>query len=127
MTKRKTEIEMVSWGRYTSWRSTMKELPQILEFTTDIPCNLDQEFGFTLVIKNGKGKIIDFCIEHPPFTNNLGKSEPSFTGKYHIKNNNYRFYLGDRIWEPIEDKRGLWVVTAMINKEVIAQKSFNLY
>ncbi|MDB2356412.1 DUF3859 domain-containing protein, partial [Pseudoalteromonas sp.] len=46
MAKNKPLISMQSFGIYTHWDSSSKELPQIQTFTTKIPAKLDIEFGY---------------------------------------------------------------------------------
>jgi len=117
---------MVSYGQYTEWHNHYKELPKISKFTHDIPCRIGSEFGYILNIKKGKGKKIEFRIKHPSFSDSMGNPADDFIGVEHINSNNWNFFLGDTIWEPIEDKAGDWQITAMIDNEIVADKTFNL-
>ena len=126
MGKRKPVFKIYSYGRYSKWDRGSNEIPKILAFETDIEAEIGTEFGFVLHIKNGKGEKIDFRIDHPPFTDNEGNIRPPFTGEQFIRTNDYIFYIGDGIWEPLEDKLGKWEITTYYQNEVVAHKVFNL-
>ena len=55
-----------------------------------------------------------------------GNIVPSFEGEYQIKANPYRFFLGDTIWEPVEDKRGIWEFIVRIDQQQVAKKKLEL-
>ena len=126
MTKRKTTVEIFSYGEYTKWEKESKSIPKILKFTTNIDAEIGTEFGYVLRIKNGKGKVLNFEIEHRPFTDDKGKVRPAFTGEQFIRTSNFEFYLGDCVWEPLEDKLGDWEITTYLEGEIVAQKKFYL-
>jgi hypothetical protein len=126
MPRKKTEVKIKSYGLYTPWERESKELPRIKEFTTTIPARVGIEFGYIINIRGARGKIIDFCIEHPPFRNSQGDIAPPFTGIEHIDSNNYNFFLGDTIWLPVEDKTGQWKLSCMIEGKCVARKSFDI-
>lgn len=126
MTKKKLEIKIESFGIYSKWDKNSKSLPKILKFTEKIPAKVDTEFGYILNIRGGKGKKVDFIIDHPPFIDKYGNITPSFTGEVHINSNDYRIYLGDYIWEPENDKLGQWKIEAFINEKLIASKIFTI-
>ncbi len=117
---------MYSYGEYSKWDRKSREIPKILNFTTEIKAEIGTEFGFVLHIKNGKGETLEFKIDHPPFTDDEGKVRPAFTGEQFIRTNDFEFYLGDCIWEPLEDKLGKWELTAYYNGKVVANKVFIL-
>ncbi len=123
----KIEVKTVSWGLYAKWSNRCRELPKFLKFTTDIPARYESEFGYILKVKNGKGKSIDYVVHHPPFTDEEGNVEPSFTGSIPIKPGNFEAYLGDTLWEPIEDKVGEWRVVAKIDGVVVEDKTFTIH
>jgi len=127
MPKKKIEINIDSFGLYTPWKSKGKGIPKPIEFTTDIPITPDVEFGYVLSIKNGRGDKITYRTEHPPFKDESGNVMPPFTGVEHIKENNYSIFLGDTVWNPIEDKAGRWRITTYHNGKVVADKTFNLF
>ena len=126
MGKRKPIIKIYSYGEYSKWDRGSKEIPKILIFTTEIKAEIGTEFGYVLHIKNGKGEKLTFKIDHPPFTDDEGNVRPPFTGEQFIRTNDFEFYLGDCIWEPLEDKLGKWELTTYYNGKVVANKVFNL-
>lgn len=126
MTKRKPIFEIYSYGEYTKWNRESREIPKILNFATIIEAEVGTEFGYVLHVKQGKGENIMYKIEHPPFKNENGEIAPSFEGEEFIRTNDYRFYLGDCIWEPLEDKLGDWKLTTYHNGKTVAQKLFKV-
>ena len=52
---------------------------------------------------------------------------PSFEGSYFINSNDFQFFLGDTVWEPVDDKRGEWILSVRYKDEVSARKTFQLY
>ncbi len=127
MSKRQPEIRIKSFGIYSKWDGDSKELPRICEFTTQIPAELDIEFGFVVNIKGAKNQPLDFCIYHPAIPDADGNIRPPFDGIVFIKTNDWNFYLGDTIWSPIEDKLGDWRMTLELDRKIIADKTFKLF
>lgn len=127
MAKRSVIVDVVSYGIYSTWDSKSKQLPKILEFTTQVPAELDIEFGFTVNVKKAKGKKIRFCIYHPNITSDDGEILEPFDGEEHITSNDWHFYLGDTIWLPIENKLGPWRMTIELDSKTIADKTFDVY
>ncbi len=123
MAKKKIDAELYSYGIYTNWDRNSKNLPKLLKITDQIPLELDIEFGYVIKIKGAKGKRISFKIDHPPFTEESGKVAPPFTGEYFIRSNDYEFFLGDTIWEPIHNKKGEWKLTTWLEGKILIQKS----
>lgn len=123
MGKKKIESELYSYGIYSRWDRDKKELPKLVKITTEIPLELDIEFGYVIRIKGAKGKRIQFKIDHPHFTDENGKIALPFTGEYFVKSNDYQFFLGDTIWKPIHDKKGEWKLTTWLDGKVLFQKS----
>lgn len=117
---------MVSYGRYTQWHNDYKDLPTIEKFTYEIPCEIGSEFGYILNIKKGKGKKINYTIKHPNFLDSRGKVATDFVGVEHINSNDWNFFLGDTIWEPIDDKVGKWQIVTEIDGSIVADETFNL-
>ena len=126
MAKKKIEVTMKSWGIYTQWDRNTKVLPKIKKFSDTIPCELDIEFGYILHIKGAKGKVIDFIIKHPDFPDKNGETAPDFVGSYFINSNDYSFFLGDTIWNPVNDKVGLWTLISYMDGKEIARKTFKV-
>ncbi len=119
-------VEIVSYGRYTKWDRDSKKLPELVELTKEVKAEIGVEFGMIVAIFQAKGRFLDFRIDHPPFTDQNGEVEPSFEGNYQIRQNPYVFFLGDTIWEPIEDKRGPWTMTVFIDDQEVASKTILL-
>lgn len=126
MRNRKPEMKIDSYGRYTKWEHGSKKLPKILDFTNTIEANEGNEFGMILRIKGGKGLKLNYCIKHPPFPNAEGNPEPDFLGEYYVNSNNFKFYIGDCIWHPLEDKVGAWEILVFHEGNTIASKSFQI-
>ncbi|MCD8043871.1 MAG: DUF3859 domain-containing protein [Tannerellaceae bacterium] len=126
MPKINPKFEIKSYGLYTAWNRESKELPKIQKHTLNIPAEIGIEFGFILSVKGGKGEILDFCIDHPPFPDDNGEVMPPFTGTYFVNSNDFLFFLGDTLWEPIEDKEGIWTVSVSYKGKVVAKKSFTI-
>jgi hypothetical protein len=127
MAKRKSEIRIKSFGIYSKWDKESKELPRILEFTTRVPAELDVEFGFIVNIVGAKNRHLEFCIYHPDIPDADGKIRPPFADTVFIKTNDWDFYLGDTIWDPVENKLGDWRMTLELDGKIIAEKTFELY
>ena len=120
------KVEVLSYGQYTTWDRESKELPQLLEMTEKVEARIDAEFGMIVEIFQAKGRFLDFRIDHPPFTDPEGNIEPPFEGSYQIRNNPYAFFLGDTIWEPVEDKRGPWTMSIFMDGKKLASKTIEL-
>lgn len=126
MAKKKFEVEMYSYGEYAEWNRESKAIPKLKNITNEIEAEVGTEFGYVLRIKKAKGKRIDFRIDHPSFKGDDGKVMASFTGQMIINSNYYEFFLGDCVWEPAEDKMGVWTMTTKIDGEIVATKSIRL-
>lgn len=126
MARKKIDIELHSYGQYSEWERNSRKLPKIINITETIEAEVGTEFGYILKIKKGKGKKLEFKIIHPPFTDERGNSMPDFTGEYYINSNDYEFFLGDCIWEPLEDKLGSWRLITYLDGQVIADKTLLL-
>jgi len=127
MPKRKPEIRIRSYGIYDRWDSDSKELPRIAEFTTRVPAEIDIEFGFVVNIKRAKNQELDYCIYHPGILDADGKRRAPFDGTVYVRSNDWDFYLGDTIWEPIADKLGNWRMTLELEGKAIADKTFEVF
>jgi hypothetical protein len=127
MAKRKPEFRIRTYGIYTQWDSGSKQLPHIAEVTTHVRADIDVEFGFVVNIKGAKNRPVHFCIDHPGILDAEGNRRPPFTGIEYVKTNDWDFYLGDTIWEPVTDKLGNWRITLEHNGNIVAEKTFELY
>lgn len=127
MAKRKPEITMTSFGIYTQWNRESKDLPRVSEFTTRVRAEIDVEFGFVINIKGAKNQKLHYCIAHPDIPDADGTVRPPFDGTVYVKTNDWDFYLGDTIWEPVHDKLGDWRMTLELNGKIIAEKTFELH
>ncbi len=126
MAKRSPIIEITSYGIYSKWDSHSKHLPKIQEFTNQVAAQVDVEFGLVVNIKKAKGQRIDYVIEHPGILSKHGEVLEPFSGEVYVGNNNWDFYLGDTIWEPIDDKLGKWRLALTMDGRVIAEKTFEV-
>jgi hypothetical protein len=118
------KVEIVSYGRYTNWDRDSKKLPELIDLTTEVKAEIGVEFGMVVEIFQAKGRFLDFVIDHPPFYDENGDVAAPFEGSYQIRNNPYAFFLGDTIWEPVEDKRGPWTMTVMMDGQEWPAKQF---
>ena len=114
---------MHSHGLYDGWDRESKELPKLVKITTEIETTLDIEFGYILRIQNARNSKITFRIEHPPFEDCSGDIAPPFEGELYVKTNDFRFFLGDTIWAPVENKRGAWRLITWLDGEKVADKT----
>lgn len=126
MRRKRPTFKMYSFGEYSKWDNGSKEIPKILNFTTEIKAEIGTEFGYVLLVKQGKGETLTFRIDHPPFNDEEGNLRSPFVGEQFIKTNDFKFYLGDCIWEPLEDKLGIWELTTYHDKNIVAHKIFKL-
>ena len=126
MARKQPKITIESFGRYSPWNRNSRELPKILEFTTTIEAVDGNEFGMILHITGGKGIRLNYCIKHPYFRDDSGKVEPDFTGEYFVANNDFKFFIGDCIWLPVEDKTGIWEVLVFYEEKMVASQKFEV-
>ncbi len=126
MAKKKIEVKIKNYGIYSQWDRESRDLPKIVEFTKKVPAQLNIEFGYTLNIKKAKGSKLSFKIEHPPFKDSSGSIAPAFVGEQYISSNNYNFFLGDALWEPIEDKIGPWRLQTFIDNAEVADITIDI-
>ncbi|MFC3123169.1 DUF3859 domain-containing protein [Agaribacter flavus] len=126
MAKQKPSFEIHSYGIYDGWDESSKKLPKIKTFTTNIPAVLDIEFGLILQVKRGKGICLDWIIYHPDVCDKKGRPMPPFEGEVYVRTNDWEFYLGDTIWEPIENAEGDWHMMLSYKDKCIAEKTFSV-
>ncbi|MDP5029255.1 DUF3859 domain-containing protein [Paraglaciecola sp.] len=126
MSKLKASFSVSSFGIYKEWNEKSKQLPVIKDFTLNIPAVLNIEFGFILRVMKGKGLKLDYTIYHPDIPDKKGQVMAPFTGDVFVRNNDWEFYLGDTLWEPIEDKTGDWHMVIECDGKVIAEHTFSV-
>ena len=78
-------------------------------------------------VYNAKNLPLDYSIDHPGIKDTDGQVRPPFTGTVYVKSNDWKFYLGDTIWEPVADKLGPWRMTLQLDGEIVADETFDLY
>ena len=127
MAKKKPTVEIHSYGLYERWDRDSRELPELIQITTEIEARLDIEFGYVLRIRNARNGKIRFQIDHPPFKDSLDRPAPPFTGDLYVKTNDFRFFLGDTVWDPVEDKRGEWRLRTWLDGALVADKTIVLF
>ena len=126
LANRKIDVRMRTYGIHTQWDSDSKQLPQLVEVTTQVPAEVDIEFGFVVKIIGAKNRRLDYCIDHPGIRDADGKVRAPFEGSVYVKQNDWDFYLGDTIWEPICDKLGDWKMWIEIEGNIVAEKTFQV-
>jgi hypothetical protein len=126
MPKKKPEVTMHSHGLYDGWDRDSKALPNLVKITTEIETTLEVEFGYILRIRNARNCKITFRIEHPPFKDSAGNIAAPFDGELFVKTNDFRFFLGDTIWAPVDDKRGAWRLITWLDGEKVADKTLTM-
>ena len=126
MAKTRPEFSIKSYGIYNEWDANSKDLPKIQDFTTEVPAKVDIEFGYIINVKKGKGCKLDFIIYHPDVLDKKGRIMAPFEDEVYVKTNDWDFFLGDTIWEPIDDKIGPWRIVIEHQGIIIADKTFNI-
>lgn len=127
MSKLKADVSIIYSGIFSQWDNNSDELPRLLQATVHVPALIDTEFGFITRIKKAKNQILTYCIYHPDIPDDDGNIRPPFEGEVFIKENDWRFYLGDCIWAPVNNKLGNWRMTLTLNGKIIADKTFKVY
>ncbi len=124
--KKKFEVAIESYGRYTQWKGGSRDLPKIIEFTSVIKADEGNEFGMILRIKKGKGVKLDYYIKGPAVKNKDSITENEYTGMHIIRTNDYKFFVGDCIDYPVKDKLGRWIISIYSEGILLAEKSFDI-
>ncbi|AZG74814.1 DUF3859 domain-containing protein [Shewanella livingstonensis] len=127
MSKLKADVSIIYSGIFSQWDNQSDDLPRLLQATIHVPAVIDTEFGFITRIKKAKNQVLTYCIYHPDITDDDGNVSPPFDGEIFIKENDWRFYLGDCIWAPINNKVGNWRMTLTLNGKLIADKTFKVH
>lgn len=124
--KRPIEIDIINYGEYNEWDRENSNLPKFINLTHEVKASIGVEFGMIVAIKKARGRYLDFIIDHPPFKDEHGQIMPPFEGTFRVKHNPFQFFLGDTIWEPIEDKIGDWKLVILLDGEILAEKTIKL-
>jgi hypothetical protein len=127
LSKLKADVSIIYSGIFSQWDNSSDELPRLLQATVHVPALIDTEFGFITRIKKAKNQILTYCIYHPDIPDDDGNIRPPFEGEVFVKENDWRFYLGDCIWAPVNNKLGNWRMTLTLNGKIIADKTFKVY
>lgn len=127
MSKLKADVSILQSGIFSQWNSESDELPKFLTATVHVPAELDIEFGFVTRIRKAKNQRLHYCIYHPDILDSNGNTQAPFEGEVYIKENDWKFYLGDCIWAPVSNKVGNWRMTLTLNNKVIADKTFKVH
>lgn len=123
---RPIEIEVINYGEYAPWDRESSALPHFIRLTHEVEAALGVEFGMIVEIRKARGRYLDFLIEHPPFTDGSGETEPPFQGTFRVKHNPFQFFLGDSIWAPVHDKLGDWKLSILLEDQVLISKTIHL-
>lgn len=123
---RPLEIEIINFGLYSAWDRDNSKLPEFIELTNEIKAEIGVEFGMMVEIRKARGRYLDFRIDHPSFLDESGEIAEPFTGTFRVKHNPFQFFLGDTIWEPVEDKRGEWKLSIYYEEKLLVSKSIHL-
>lgn len=123
---RPIEIDLINYGRYSEWDRDNESLPKFIELTDTVEAALGVEFGMIVEIRKARGRYLQFEIDHPPFKDQDGNIEPPFTGTFRVKHNPFHFFLGDTVWDPIEDKRGYWKLSILLDDKMLLSKTINI-
>jgi len=124
MARRRVRASLRSYGIYRPWDGKRGSVPQLVAFGDRVPARVGVEFGLVLRVQDASGAVLDWRIDHPPFPGRDGKPEPPFVGTFSVKGNDFDFYLGDTVWEPVADKCGPWTMSVSLAGEELASRSF---
>lgn len=123
---RPIEVEIINYGEYSQWEDDNQQLPKFIKLAHEVKAAIGVEFGMIVEIRKARNRYLDFRIDHPPFLDEAGEQMPAFSDTFRVKHNPFKFFLGDTIWEPVEDKRGSWVLSILDGEEVLATKTIQL-
>ncbi len=126
MARRRPVISEVSYGLYSRFEAGGKGLPGVVRFTTAVPAVVGQEFGLIVKIKQGRGLLIDWEIEHPRVPSAEGGVMAPFMGSEYVRTQDYDFFLGDALWEPLIHMVGEWKLTVNLDRKTAAQRTFEV-
>lgn len=127
MARKRPVIQEVGYGLYERFKAEGKGLPKLREFTTAVPAAVGQEFGFIIKIKHGRGLRIDFEIDHPGIPHaDTGEVMEPFRGAVYVRDSDFDFFLGDALWEPIEQMLGEWTLSTKLDGKVVNRRTFEV-
>ena len=127
MSKLKPDVTIINSGIFTQWDEHDGALPRLTKSTVHVPAEIDIEFGFITRIRKAKNQKLRYCIYHPDIPDADGNIRPPFDGEVYVKENDWKFYLGDTIWAPEQNKLGKWRMTLELRGKVIAEKTFKVH
>ena len=87
---------------------------------------LGVEFGYVVNIQKARRETLEYEIRHPEFRGPDGTKAPPFTGSIRIPSNDYLFFIGDTLWEPLWDKYGPWRMILRIRGRIVADETFEV-
>lgn len=126
MAKKKPTYNIESYGTYDQWNRDSGDIPKITKIDDRVIMHPDVEFGLVLSIKGGKGIKLDFRVIHPKFDDPQGNPAGDFVGEHYINSNDWKFFLGDTVWEPYVTKLGKWRFIIKHDKNIIVDKTLVL-
>ncbi|MEO0514830.1 MAG: DUF3859 domain-containing protein [Planctomycetota bacterium] len=127
MARKRPVIQEVSYGLYDRFEAEGKGLPRVREFTSAVPAVVGQEFGFVIKIKHGRGLRIDFEIDHPRILHReTGDVMEPFRGEVFVRDSDFDFFLGDALWEPIEQMIGEWTLSTKLDGKLVNRRTFEV-
>lgn len=126
MPKKKPQVTLANYGRYTTWNKKSREMPRLLEYTDVIEAIEGSEFGIIIEVDFAKGKILEFTIKHPPIKDEEENLLPHFKGELFVNSIHTKFFVGDGIWLPVDDKIGLWEVIIYLDNTIVISKKFKI-
>lgn len=121
---RSLQAELRSYGIYEPYDGT--HIPQIRSFTDQVPAIAGTEFGCVLEISGGRGAVLDWRISHPPFKDRRGRPVPDFSGELHVRTKRYQVFVGDAVWEPVDECCGLWTVAVHHQGRLLVSQAFTV-
>ncbi|MEE9405198.1 MAG: DUF3859 domain-containing protein [Algisphaera sp.] len=126
MARKHPQVQEVSYGLYERFDPESKALPKLQSFSTTVPVEVGQEFGYVLRIRHGRGLRIEFEIAHPDVPGDDGAVMAPFCGEQFVRTSDFNFFLGDALWEPLEAMLGEWTLTTRLEDKVVAKRTFEV-
>ena len=126
MAKKKPQFKIDSYGTYKEWDRNSGDIPKLVKIGNEVIFNPEVEFGLVLNIKAGKGIKLTFKVIHPNFKGSNGQPAADFLGEHYVNGNTWQFFLGDTVWEPYDDKCGIWRFIIYHEGKIIADKTLDI-